>query len=72
MESVKCKRKTSFILTLNGMGSEKSTRYGGVDPTPSLFPLFEGQLKENLVVWKYITSSIQIQNKIDDAITGSL
>ena len=40
------------------MGSEKSTRYywgGGGDPVqskppPSLFPLFEGQLKQNLVV----------------------
>ena len=47
------------LLTLNGMGSEKSTRYGGWIPPPSLFPLFEGQLKPNLVVWKYVTNSIQ-------------
>ena len=42
------------------MGSEKSTRYwggggggGGSSPiqtTPSLFPLFEGQLKQNFEV----------------------
>ena len=34
-------------LTLNGMGSEKSSRYGGATPA-SLFPLFKGQLKQNL------------------------
>ena len=57
------------------MGCERSTRYGGgggVDFTPSLFPLFEGQLKPNLVMWKYVTNSIQNYNKIDDFITGSL
>ena len=37
-------------LTLNGMGFEKSMRYWGWIPDPSLFPLFEGQLKQNLVV----------------------
>ena len=60
-------------LTLYGMGSEKSDRYGegGFHP-PSLFPLFEGQLKRNLVVCKYVTSSIQNVNKIDDVITGPL
>ena len=41
----------------------------GVDSTPpSLFPLFEGQLKPNLVEWKYVKN----YNKIDDAVTGSL
>ena len=61
------------FLTLYGMGSEKSDRYGeGWIPPPSLFPLFEGQLKRNLVVCKYVTSSIQNVNKIDDVITGPL
>ena len=55
------------------MGSEKSDRYGeGWIRPPSLFPLFEGQLKRNLVVCKYVTSSIQNVNKIDDVITGPL
>ena len=49
------------------MESEKSTRYG--NSTPSLFPLFEGQLKQNLVVCKYVTNSTQNHNRIDDVIT---
>ena len=43
-----------------------------MDSTPSLFPLFEGQLKQNLVVCKYVTNSIQNRNKIDYIITGPL
>ena len=61
-----------FQLTLNGMGTEKFTRYGGGVDSPSIFPLFEGQLKQNLEVWKYVTNSIQNRNIIDDFITGSL
>ena len=37
-----------------------------------VFPLFEGQMKQNLVVCKYVTNSIQNHNKIDDVITGPL
>ena len=48
----------SYELNPKWYGSEKSTRYGGrVESTPSLSPLFEGQLKQNLVVWKYVTIS---------------
>ena len=43
----------------------------GVHP-PSLFPLFESQLKPNLIVWNYVTTSIQNRNKIDDVVTGLL
>ena len=63
---------TSF-LTLNGIGSEKSTKYEwGLESTPSLFPLFECQLKQNLVARKYVTNSIRNYDKIDDFITGPL
>ena len=44
--------------------------WGGIPP--SLFPLFEGQLKQNLVACKYVTNSIQNRNKIDDFVTGLL
>ena len=55
-------------LNLNGMG------FGGmgVNSTPSLFPLFKGQLKQCLVVLKYVTNCIQNHNKSDDVITGPL
>ena len=35
-------------------------------------PLFEGQLKQNFIVCKYVTNSIQNDNKIDDVVTASL
>ena len=59
------------------MGSEKSMRSGGGGGGggfhhPSLFPLFEGQLKQNLVVCNYVTNYTKNHNKIDDIITGPL
>ena len=43
-----------------------------MDSTPSLFPLSEGQLEENLVECKYVTNCLQNQNKIDDVTTDFL
>ena len=45
---------------------------GGWIPPPSLFPLLEGQFKQDLKVYKYVTNSIQTHNKIDGVITGPL
>ena len=53
------------------MGSEKSSRYAGVDLSP-YFDSFESQLKQNLVVRKYVTNFIQNHDKIDDVITSWL
>ena len=50
------------------MGSERSMRYG--NSIPSLFPSFEDQMKQNLVVCKYVTNFTQNHNKIDDVLTG--
>ena len=66
------------------MGSEKSTKSGFDDsnpqypppppppPPPSLFPMFEGQSKQNVTVGKYLINFIQNHKKIDKVITGSL
>ena len=53
-------------------GSGKSTRYGGGGGFRSLFPLFKDQVKQNLVMCKYTTNSVQKHDKIDDVITGTL
>ena len=54
-----------------GLKNARGTVGGGLHP-PSLFPLFEDQLKQNLVVCKYVTNSNQNHNKIDDVIIGPL
>ena len=58
------------VESLMGGGGGEGRR--GVDSTPSLFPLFEDQLKQNLAACKYVTNSIQNNNKIDRVITGTL
>ena len=49
-----------WLLTLNGKGSEKSTRYGGGHHTSS-FSLFEGQLKQKCESMSQILSKIMIK-----------
>ena len=44
---------------------------GEVDLSSS-FPLSEGQLGQNLIVYKYVTNCYQNRNKIGDVTTGPL
>ena len=55
-----------------GLKNPRGMKGGGGVESPSLFPLIEGQLKQNYVVWKSVTNCIQKSNKIDDVITGPL
>ena len=56
-------QKYWLSLTLNSKGCEKIHKVwgGGPGSTPTLFPLFEGQLKQNLAVWSQILSKTIIQ-----------